>query len=333
MAVKLVEVTRGDLVESIHRGDIAVINNKGEVIFKLGDINHLCYMRSASKPIQIIAALEAGIVEKYGLSMAEVAISMASHSGEKAHLDTMHSMLQKIGLSAEALRCGIHEPLGPEAARQLTAAGLAPSNLHCTCSGKHLAQLAAVKAKGRSVEDYDKLGGGIQPEIMNIISAFSGVRVSGIKLGIDGCGIPVYGLPIKKMALAYANLVSNSFMDGRYSRSQEYVLQAMAAHPEMIGGKGRFDTELLGHCGDRLVAKFGDEGVYCMGLVGRGTGIALKIEDGHTRAVAPVVLELLRQLGVIGDAELEPLKHWWKPPIKNHRGEQVGVIRPVFRLT
>jgi L-asparaginase II len=332
MSVKLVEVTRGDMVESIHRGDIVVVDNEGNLLYKLGDANHLCYMRSASKPIQVIAALEAGIVEKYGLSLAEIALSMSSHSGEKIHIDTLNSMMQKTAISIEAVRCGIHEPLGNEAARKLVADGLMPNSLHCTCSGKHLAQLAAVKAKGLSIDDYDKLGGGIQPEILNIISAFSGVKVSRIRLGIDGCGIPVYGIPLKKMAFAYANLCSNTFMNGKYSRSQEYVLKAMATHPEMIGGKGRFDTEMLRHFGDRLIGKFGDEGVYCVGLVGKGTGVALKIEDGHTRAVGPVILETLRQIGVISDEELKPMKDSWKPSIKNHRGEIVGEIKPVFKL-
>lgn len=332
MSVKLVEVTRGGIVESIHRGDVAVVNSDGNPILRLGDINHLCYMRSASKPIQVIAALEAGIVEKYGLSLAEIALSMASHSGEKVHIDTLNSMMQKIGISADALRCGTHEPLGIEAARRLISDGLVPNSLHCTCSGKHLAQLAAVKAKGLSMDDYDKLGGGIQPEILNIISEFSGVKVPRIKLGIDGCGIPVYGIPLRKMAFAYANLCSKSFMNGKYNRSQEYVLQAMAMHPEMIGGQGRFDTELLRHFGERLIGKFGDEGVYCVGLVGKGTGIAIKIEDGHTRAVGPVVLETLRQMGVISNEELAPLKDLWKPSILNHRKEKVGEIKPVFKL-
>lgn len=332
MSVKLVEVTRGDIVESIHRGSVAVVNNEGSLIFKLGDVNRLCYMRSASKPIQIIASLEAGIVEKYGLSLAEIALSMSSHSGEKIHIDTLNSILQKTGISADALQCGIHEPLGLDAARKLISDGLTPTSLHCTCSGKHLAQLAAVKAKGLSMADYDKLGGGIQPEILNIISAFSGVKVPQIKLGIDGCGIPVYAIPLRKMAFAYANLCSDSFMNGKYNRYQEYVLKAMAAHPEMIGGKERFDTEVLTHYGDRLICKFGDEGVYCVGLVGKGTGIALKIEDGHTRAVGPAILETLRQIGVVGEAELEPLKDFWKPTVKNHRGEKVGEIKPVFKL-
>jgi L-asparaginase II len=332
MSVKLVEVTRGDIVESIHRGDIAVVNSNGNLIYKLGDINHLCYMRSASKPIQVIAALEAGIVEKYGLSLAEIALAMSSHSGERIHIATLKSIMQKTGISEDALLCGTHEPLGIEAARKLISDGIIPNSLHCNCSGKHLGQLAAVKAKGLPLNDYNKLGGGIQPEILDIISAFSGVEASAIKLGIDGCGIPVYGIPLMNIALSYANLCSNSFKNGKYDRSREYVLKAMTTHPEMIGGKGRFDTELISHFGDRLIGKFGDEGVYCIGLIGKGTGIALKIEDGHTRAVGPVILETLRQMGVVGSEELDPLKNLWKPSIKNHRGENVGEIRPVFEL-
>lgn len=330
MSIKLVEVTRGDITESIHRGDIVVVNKNRELLSELGDANHLCYMRSASKPIQAIAALEAGIVEKYGLSLKDIALTMSSHSGEETHIDTLNSIMQKTGINLDALQCGTHDPLGIEAAKKLISEGLVPNSLHCNCSGKHLGQLAAVKAKGLGLEDYDKLGGGIQPEIMDIISAFSGVEASQIKIGIDGCGVPVYGIPLWNMAFSYANLCSDDFMNGKYNSSREYILKAMVMYPEMIGGKGRFDTELLIHFGDRLIGKFGDEGVYCVGLIGKGTGIALKIEDGHTRAVGPVILETLRQMGVIRDEELEPVKDLWKPTIKNHRGEKVGEIKAVF---
>ena len=330
MSVMLVEVTRGDVVESIHRGDVAVVRHDGSVLFQLGDIEHVCFMRSSSKPIQAIAALECGIVEKYGLNLTEIAMTMSSHSGEKEHIDILNEMLRKIGIGINILQCGTHEPLGVDAARELILKGQTPTSLHCNCSGKHLGQIAAAKATGLPLEHYYEFGGGIQSEIQDIISKFSGVEGSKIELGIDGCGIPVYGMPLRNMALAYANLCNESFMDGRYNKSQNTVLSAMTVHPEMIGGKGRFDTELISHFGDRLIGKFGDEGVYCAGLIGKGIGIALKIEDGNMRAVGPVIYETLQKMEVINNVEMLPLKESWNPPIKNHKNEKVGEIRAVF---
>lgn len=331
MSVMLVEVTRGGVVESVHRGDIAVVRHDGSVLYQLGDINLLTFIRSASKPLQAIAALECGIVEKYRLELTEIALIISSHSGEKAHIDTLNEMIKKIGIDINTLQCGTHEPLGKDAAKMLALKGLTPNSLHCNCSGKHLGQIAAVKAKGLPIENYYKLGGGIQPETQYIISLFSGIEESQIKLGIDGCGIPVYAMPLRNMALAYANLCNGNFMDGKYRTSQNYVLNAMTTHPEMIGGKGRLDTELMIHFGDRLIGKFGDEGVYCVGLRDKGIGIALKIEDGHTRAVGPAILETLRQLNVIKNEEMELLKDFWNPCIKNHKKDIIGEIRPVFQ--
>lgn len=332
MSEILIEVLRGNVVESIHRGDIVVVDCNGHILHQCGDIDHPTFMRSASKPIQAIAALEYGIAEKFGLDLAEIAILMSSHSGEKIHLAVLKSILRKTGIDIDYLQCGIHDPLGIDAARELISKGQSPDSLHCNCSGKHLGQLAASRLKGIPLEDYYKPDNGIQPEIRDILMRFSGAGEAQIKLGIDGCGLPVYCMPLRNMALAYANLCNDNFMNGKYIKSQNYVISAMTVHPEMIGGQGRFDTELMRHFGGRLVGKFGDEGVYCVGLIGKGTGIALKIEDGHTRAVGPAVLETLRQLGIIKAEEMTPLKDFWNPLIKNHRGEFVGAIKASFQL-
>ncbi|MBS4023245.1 MAG: asparaginase [Dethiobacter sp.] len=330
MSVKLVEVTRGEVVESIHRGDIAVVRHDGNVLYQLGNVDYLTFMRSSSKPIQAIAVLEYGIVEKYGLDLPEVAMIMSSHSGEKVHIDLLNEIIRKVGIDINTLQCGIHPPVSADAAQELISKGQTPSSLHCNCSGKHLGQIAAVKIKGSPLENYDQIHGGIQPGIQDIISTFSGVEAEQIKLGIDGCGIPVYGMPLKNMALAYANLCNENFMNGRYGKSQNYVLSAMSNHPELMAGKGRLDTELMRHFGDRLVSKSGDEGVCCAGLKGKGLGIALKIEDGHTRAVGPAIIEVLKQLGVIKEEEMALLKDFWNPSIKNHKEEKVGEIRAAF---
>jgi len=332
MPVKLVDVIRASTVECSHRGDMVVVNSGGEVLYKLGDPEHLTFLRSASKPLQAIAALELGIAQEYNLDLKDIALILSSHSGEKQHIEALKGLMKKIGVDEDALRCGVHEPLNKDAASELAASGRLPSKLHCNCSGKHLGQIAASKLKGMPVESYYKPEHGIQADIQKVISDFSGFPVENIIKGIDGCGVPVYGVPLKNMALAYANLCDAKFMDGKYNKSQNYVIGAMTMYPEMVGGTGRFDTELMKNFGDRVIGKFGDEGVYCVGLPGKAVGLALKIEDGNGRAVGPAILETLLQMEVIRKDEIERMKTFWNTETLNHKGEKVGEIRAVFKI-
>lgn len=332
MSVKLVEVIRSGTVESIHRGDIAVLKHDGTVLYSAGDINHVTFMRSAAKPIQAIGLLEAGIADAFGLELSEIALTLSSHSGEKTHIEALKKMMRKIGVEESDLRCGVHDPLSRTAALEIYSNGRVPTVLHCNCSGKHLGHIAALKAYGMSIENYWEPASGIQSELRNIISRFAGVEESEISMGTDGCGVPVYGIALRNMAVAYANLCNEGFMEGRYLKAQNYVVSSMTMYPEMIGGDGRLDTELMKNFGSRVVGKFGDEGVYCAGLIGKGVGIALKIEDGGNRAVGPAILETLVQIGAVGSDEMKVLKDFWNPPIKNHRGETVGEVKPAFSI-
>jgi L-asparaginase II len=332
MSVKLAEVTRSNVVESIHRGDIAVVNFKGEVLAQTGDLEKLIFLRSASKPIQGIAAINAGVVEKYNLDLKEIAILVSSHNGEKEHIEVLLEILKKIGASEEQLECGIHDPTSMEEARKLLRTGSEIRKLHCNCSGKHIGLIAASKAKGFGIEGYYKIEHQIHKEISNLISEFSNLDGKEVITGIDGCGVPVFAVPIKNAALMYANLCSEKFQNDKYKKSQNYILSAMTKYPEMVAGKGRFDTELMRRFGDRLIGKIGAEGVYCVGIIGKGIGIALKIEDGNSRAISPVILELLLQLKIINKGELEQLQRFWRPSIMNHRGEKIGEIIANFDI-
>jgi L-asparaginase II len=332
MPVKLVEVTRSNVVESMHRGDIVVVRSDGNVLYNLGDQHRLTFMRSSSKPIQAIAALEAGVVEKFGLDLWEIALMAASHSGEKQHIEVANSIMKKAGIGEDELECGIHEPLGKEAAKELCSSGQTPSKLHCNCSGKHLGVIAAAKAKGLSINGYSKPDHPIQKDIERVISDFSNVEAEEMIKGCDGCGITVYGIPLKNMALAYANLCDKDFMGGKYRKSQNYILSSMTMYPEMVSGVGRIDYELMKNFGDRIIGKIGAEGVYCAGIIGKSMGIAVKIEDGSNRAVEPVILHILQQLKVLTGSELEKVKKYYNPEILNHRGDKVGEIRAAFKI-
>ena len=332
MAVKLVDVLRSNVLESSHRGDLAVVTSKGETLYEVGNSDRLTFFRSASKPFQMIAALEAGIAEAFRLDLKEIAICLSSHSGEKEHVELLKSMMEKVGIEEKELTCGIHDPINKEAASELTALGQKPSKLHCNCSGKHIALIAAAKAMEATMDGYHEKDHEIQRKIDKVVAEFSGVRPVDLIKAYDGCGLPVHAVPLKNIAQAFANLSDLNFSEGKYKKSQNYISSAMTMYPEMVAGKGRLDTELMKAFGDRLIGKIGAEGVYCVSLLGKSVGVALKIEDGNSRAVGPVILEALLQMKVIEKEEIERLKGFWKPALLNHNGEHVGVIKPCFKM-
>ena len=332
MPEKLVEMIRAELVESIHVGNIAVVASNGNVLYELGDSGRVTYFHSSAKPIQGISMLETGIVEKFKLDLREIALMISSHNGEKEHIEVLQSLMDKIGVADEALECGIAEPVSKDVLKELFTAGLSVTKLHCNCSGKHLGFLAASKVMGYPLEGYHKPDHPIQKSVRKVITDFCGAKPDYITNGVDGCSVPVFAMPLKNMAMSYANLCNPAFMDGKYSKSQNYITSAMTMYPEMIAGTDRIDTVLMKRCGSRVIGKIGAEGVYCAGILGKGIGAALKIEDGSHRAVGPAVMELLLQLKVITEDEAVSMKEFWNPPVLNNKGEVTGEIKPVFKL-
>ena len=332
--VKLAEVTRGDLVESIHFGAVAVVDTKGQLIASAGDPGYLTYFRSAAKPIQAIPVVESGAARHFGLKLPEVAILTGSHNGEVQHTETVLGILRKIGLTAEALQCGAHAPLHGPSRDALLAQGLKLSALHNTCSGKHAGMLTLARYRGFSLEDYFLPEHPVQQEMLQTVAEMSGLAPEQITLGIDGCGVPVFGLPLEKMAAAYARISAPEDHALTETRKKACVLirKAMTTHPWMVGGTDRFDTDLLLATKGKLIAKFGAEAVYCLGIPAKGWGIALKVEDGNLRALPPVVLAVLEQLGLLTAVEKERLARYQQSKLTNHRGDLIGQIRAVVSL-
>ncbi len=161
---------------------------------------------------------------------------------------------------------------------------------------------------------------------------FCGVEPECIVRSVDGCGVPVFAGPLKSLALAYARLCDEGFMDGKYKKSQNYIISSMTMYPEMIAGNGRLDTAIMKRFGDRIICKIGAEGVYCVGIIGKGVGIALKIQDGNSRAIGPVILDMLLQMKVIREDEINELKEYLRPKVINHKGEVVGEIKSVLKM-
>ena len=340
MPASLIEVWRGPIVESRHRGHLTAVDGRGNTIAALGLPETVTYVRSSGKPFQAIPVIVSGAAERFGFTEREIAIACGSHSGEAMHVDTVRSMLAKIGLDESALKCGVHEPFSAEVARELALKQKPPNVLQNNCSGKHAAMLALAVHVGAPTGSYDDWGNPVQQAIAKTVAEFSDIPVEQIAVGVDGCGVPVFGVPVRDMALMYARLVSPSRSFDHATRTAcRRIIKAMIDFPEMVGGaKDRLDTELIKAGQGRLISKIGAEGVYTVGVLPsaewpNGLGVALKIEDGDDhRARPPAVIEALRQLNVLAKSELIALASYAPTIIRNRRGERVGEVRAAFTL-
>ncbi|HVF58132.1 MAG TPA: asparaginase [Pyrinomonadaceae bacterium] len=336
----LVEVWRGPIVESRHRGHVVAVDGDGRIVARAGEPETVTYLRSSAKPHQAVPLVATGAADRFGFDAREIAIACGSHSGEAVHARTVARMLEKIGLDESALKCGTHEPFDRETALKLRERGEQPSILQNNCSGKHTGMLALALHLGAPTETYDHPEHPVQLAIARAVAQFSGVPPDEIARGTDGCGVPVFGVSVRAIALMYARLVAApSDFDARTAEACVRIVAAMGAHPEMVGGTSeRFDTELMRATGGRVISKVGAEGVYTAGVLPcedwpRGLGLAFKIEDGEDRRARPTVaIESLRQLGVLNDGALEALAPYANFAVRNHRGDRVGEVRASFEF-
>lgn len=336
----LVEVRRDPIVESRHRGHVAAVDGEGRPVAALGEPETVTYLRSSAKPFQAVPLLTSGAADRFGLTEAELALACGSHSGEDLHVETVARMLGRAGLDEGFLKCGVHDPYDRATAERLRLRGESPGVLRNNCSGKHTGMLLLARHLGAPPENYDDPAGPVQRAILRAVSQFSGLRPEEIVVGRDGCGVPVFGLSVRSMALMYARLVAPPAEFDEATRGACARLSAaMTARPELVGGTAeRFDTEVMRALGGRVVSKIGAEGVYTAGVLpcGRwpkGLGLAFKIEDGEDRrARSTIAIEALRQLGVLDEDANKSLSPYASFPVLNHRGEIVGEIRASFEL-
>lgn len=333
----LVEVTRGAIVESRHRGAIVVADSNGNLLKSLGDDALITSTRSTIKPIQAIPFLTSGAADHFNIDERELAVVCASHEGEPIHTETVAGMLERAGLDESALRCGAQTPFDAETAKELEAAGKPCTQLHNNCSGKHTGMLMTAAFRGLDLDDYVSSEHPVQREIITTFAQMSDLD-EGIPAAIDGCSAPTFAVPLRSLALAFARLVNPPAEDPRLVQTTRRIVAAMINHPEMVGGtRRRFDTELLRAGHGKVVCKIGAEAVYCVGVLPseqfpQGAGIAIKIEDGANRGLGPVVIETLRQLGVLDEAEVAQLNSFHSPVIENRRGVKVGDVHARFGL-
>jgi len=319
-----IEVTRGDMVESRHRAAAVVMDAAGKSLHSWGDVGRLVYPRSAIKPLQALALIETGAAEHFRLGDAEIALASASHSGTPAHTDAVARWLARLGLSERDIECGAHPPMDEEAARALARAGGAPGRLHNNCSGKHAGFLSTALHLGEPTAGYVKADHPVQRRLKRILVEMGGADLAHAPTGIDGCGIPVYGMPLTGLARALAGMADGDRLAPTRGGAVKRIVAAMTKQPVMIAGRERFDTRAMQAAPDAFVAKGGAEGVHVAIVPGLGLGVALKVDDGAKRAAEVAMAAVLNFLGVLTDASAEPFV---QTPVVNAAGDRVGVVR------
>jgi L-asparaginase II len=344
----LVEVTRGDRVESIHRGSIVVVAPSGAPVAAVGSPDQFVFLRSSAKPFQLAPFVASGRFDEYQLGTEALAIMAASHSGEDRHVRLVQEILRRAGLTSTVLQNQVHAPFDIETAQRLIRDGESPTALRGNCSGKHAGMVLFAKASGWPIESYWHPGHPVQRLALETISAVSDVPIERIATATDGCGVVTFGMPLRGLAVAFARLADPSAVADPPLRSAlTRIRDAMMAHPELVAGeRRRIDTALMRAYPSRVVSKGGAEGVLAMGLppgaleadapYGDGPmGIAAAIEDGNAarRGGDAVSVEVLRQLGLVRDPLPGTLADFASPSITDPRGERSGEVHPGFRLS
>lgn len=333
MSEVLINVTRGPVVESMHRGDAVAVDNKGKILYQIGDPYKVTYLRSSAKPLQTINVFLSGAVDKYKFDDSEISIMCASHYCEDFHLKVIDSMLEKLGLNLNNLDCGSIYSISPKHYERQLKENHVLTQANNDCSGKHCGMLASCLVKGYSLENYTKFEHELQKDILTSLSYMCEIEPDKISIGVDGCTVPVHAMPIYNMALGFAKLANPENLDSDYKAACERIFDAMNNSPEMVSGTDGFCTELIRHTNGKLVGKLGAEGIYCIGIKGKNIGLAVKIEDGnYSRAINPAVMKCLEDMQVLEPSELENLKSFSKVSNYNNKNEVIGYIEPCFEF-
>ncbi|MBV8488883.1 MAG: asparaginase [Candidatus Eremiobacteraeota bacterium] len=323
----IVEVTRGDLVESEHHVAACAVDARGNVVLSDGDVESPVYLRSSAKPFIAAAAVEAGVAERFGLTPREIAVMASSHFGEPFHVEAVRSILHKIGMSEGDLQCGSHYPYDEASAHALVREGIAPSPVYNNCSGKHAGILALCKTIGADTATYLELSNPAEQYILSLCARVSDDDAAAWPLSVDGCGIPVYATGLRKGALSFARLADPNGVNDAEAEALRTVRDAMIAHPEYVCGTGQLDTVLMQVGAGSIACKAGAEGVHAVGALPQKLGYASKVVDGTGRARGPSTVAALRKLGVLDEEKTTKLARFGRPIVYNRAHLPVGEIR------
>lgn len=329
----LVEVLRGDRVESAHRGSAVVCDADGKLVLEIGDGARPVFPRSAVKAIQALPLVESGAADALGFGASELALACASHMGEARHVELARSMLSRTGLDETALECGAHWPNNHDATIALAASAGKPSALHNNCSGKHAGFLCTCRHGKLDHRGYVGFDHAMQGFIREAMEDVTGARHDAGNAAIDGCSIPTHAVPITNLAHGFARMATGKGLSADRAQAAKRLLSACMAEPFFTSGSNGADLPLMQAAPGRIFVKTGAEGVYCAALPELGLGIALKCDDGAERASAAMVAAVLAKLLGADEALAARLNRLARPDVVSRKGEPVGQIRPTQALT
>lgn len=317
----LIEVTRGALVESAHAGSVVVADAAGRHLLALGDVRRPVFPRSSVKALQCVPLIESGAADRFQFGDEEIALACASHSGSDRHAGIAARMLARAGLGEPALGCGAHPPMGDGAARALAQRGERPSQLHNNCSGKHAGMLATAVHLGEPVGGYWAPDHPVQKRVRAVIAEMSGQPLGDDVMGIDGCAVPTWAMPLASLARLFAVLGTGDGVPAGRRATVARIMSACWREPDLVAGPGRADSVLMRALPGEIFLKTGAEGVYCGCFPKLGLGFALKIDDGTKRASAGAAMALIEHVlpRARGLIDRRVMKNW--------RGMEVGLNR------
>lgn len=346
--VPLSGTTRGQWAENIHTGRIAVVDASGRLLAAAGDPYAEAFMRSTAKPVQAAPSIAAGLMERFGLPEEAIALMSASHRGAPEHIALLERMLELTGVREEQLAFHDDLPLGRHERDEAMRAGAAPRKLYHTCSGKHVGLLAYCRMMGWPLEGYTNPEHPLQQRMLEAVAAFADLEPEEIGRAVDGCGLPVFRLPLEAIALTYARLAlpEAAMADDEALPAARRVAEAMLAHPALVEGEGRLASVLLEH---GILAKSGAQGMFALAIPQAGIGAAIQVDDGGESAWPVIAAELLDQLrgsldlaGVLPEdridlerllsAAAEGVRAQFPEVMVSSTGVETGRLRPAFEL-
>ena len=314
----IAEVTRGGIVESRHAGAYAVVDSAGRLIASGGDAAQVTFPRSAIKAFQCLPVVESGAADRFGLNGEEIALCCSSHNGEAEHVRVARSLLAKAGNSEADYECGAHWPVDLESHAAAALAAPKPLAVHNNCSGKHAGMLALSRQIGADPKGYTRPDHPVQRVIARAMGEICDCDLARQPVGVDGCSVPTWAMPLKAMALGFARLSERP--------AGKRIIEAVRGNPFMVAGSNRYDTDLMAAV-PRIFAKGGAEGVHCGAIPHAGVGIAVKCDDGAGRAGEVIFARVAGALDAWTSEERAAIAGFARHDLKNWRGIVVGEVR------
>lgn len=316
----LVEVWRGPILESQHLVDAVVVDAGGSVVAGFGELARPVIPRSAIKAVQALPLIMTGAAERFAVTDDEVALACSSHSAEPEHVAAVVAWLDRVGSSVDTLECGPDKPIDAVAAEQLIVDGVPKSRVHNCCSGKHSGFISVAHQLGVDPGGYLAVDHPVQQQVVAAIETMTGLTLDPGASGIDGCGIPVFAMPLRNLAHAMARLVNPDGLPDDYVQAANRVSGALTSRAFLVSGTGRSEVRFAGAATEPLISKGGAEGVFMGALPDRGLGFALKSRDGSSRGVEAATDAVLQHLGAFAATAIDPT-------IRNKAGDIAGQIQ------